>query len=224
MPSGRAAAVSSTALGMQYAFTSVLTERPLPHAIIGCMSEDERNHESFEEQLRQMAQELGRSVERAVNEVDFEGIAGALGIDPDRAREWAEGAGGWLRAQAEHFGDEMASHAAPAEHRSSESRPAEDSRPASARVGEDPLRSAAPHPLDVPTEDQGRALAALNSGRWTVEPGSNALAGHGDGPSPDDALGLVRELRVRDWISADGEVTAVGRHALHRWLEVAKLR
>jgi len=188
------------------------------------MSEDEPNHESFEEQMRQMAQELGRSVERAVNQVDFDGIAGALGIDPDRAREWAEGAGGWLRAQTEHLGDEMASHHAPTEQGQSESRQAGDARWAPPDAGGDPLRSAAPHPLDVPTEDQGRALAALDSGRWTVEPGSNALAGHGDGPSPDDALGLVRELRVRDWISADGEVTVVGRHALHRWLEVAKQR
>lgn len=196
----------------------------MPRAIIGCMSADDENRESFEEQLRQMAQELGRSVERAVNQVDFEGIAGAFGIDPDRAREWAEGAGGWLRAQAEHIGDEMASQTAPAEKGTSESRrPAEDARPASSDArSEDPLRSAAPHPLDVPTEEQGRALAALDSGRWTVEPGSSALAGRGDGPSPDDALGLVRELRVRDWISADGEVTVVGRHALHRWLEVTK--
>jgi hypothetical protein len=195
----------------------------MPRAIIGCMSADDEHRESFEEQVRQMAQELGRSVERAVNQVDFEGIAGALGVDPDRAREWAEGAGGWLRAQAEHIGDEMASHHAPTEGGAPEARPVDDQRRASSEAGaEDPLRSAAPHPLDVPTEEQGRALAALDSGRWTVEPGSNALAGHGDGPSPDDALGLVRELRVRDWISADGEVTVVGRHALHRWLEVAK--
>jgi hypothetical protein len=187
------------------------------------MSADDENPQSFEEQVRQMAQELGRSVERAVNQVDFEGIAGAFGIDPDRAREWAEGAGGWIRAQAEHIGDEMASHHAPTEGGTAASRPAEEPRRAQSDVGpDDPLRSAAPHPLDVPTEEQGRALAALDSGRWTVEPGSNALAGHGDGPSPDDALGLVRELRVRDWISADGEVTVVGRHALHRWLEVAK--
>jgi hypothetical protein len=187
------------------------------------MSADDENRESFEEQVRQMAQELGRSVERAMNQVDIDGIAGRLGIDPDRAREWAEGAGGWLRAQAEHIGDEMASQHAPTEARKPEARPADETRPASSDPGpDDPLRSAAPHPLDVPTEEQGRALAALDSGRWTVEPGSNALAGHGDGPSPDDALGLVRELRVRDWISADGEVTVVGQHALHRWLEVTK--
>jgi hypothetical protein len=196
----------------------------MPRAIIACMSADDENRGRFEEQVRQMAEELGRSVERAMNQVDFEGIAGAFGIDPDRAKDWAEGAGGWLRAQAEHIGDEVASsHHAPAESGTRETRPADEPRPAPSDAGsDDPLRSAAPHPLDVPTEEQGRALAALDSGRWTVEPGSNALAGHGDGPSPDDALGLVRELRVRDWISADGEVTVVGRHALHRWLEVTK--
>ena len=62
----------------------------------------------------------------------------------------------------------------------------------------------------MPTDEQGRALAALDSGRWTVEPGTSALSSHGDGPGPSDALGLVRELRVRDWIDADGEVTLVG--------------
>ncbi len=189
------------------------------------MNEDDAKHESFEEQVRAIAQELGRSVERAVNQVDFEGIAGAFGIDPERAREWADGAGGWLRAQAEHLGDEVASQPPVADPGPAEPSPGEEPRRTSPQAGgEDPLRSAAPHPLDLPTEEQGRALAALDSGRWTVEPGSNALAGHGDGPSPDDALGLVRELRVRDWISADGEVTVVGRNALRRWLEATKPR
>jgi hypothetical protein len=59
----------------------------------------------------------------------------------------------------------------------------------------------------------------LDSGRWTVEPGTSALSSHSDGPAPSDALGIVRELRVRDWIDSDGEVTMVGRHALSRWLD-----
>jgi hypothetical protein len=42
--------------------------------------------------------------------------------------------------------------------------------------------------------------------------------GHGEGPGPNDALGLVRELRARDWIGVDGKVTLVGRNALSRWL------
>jgi hypothetical protein len=41
---------------------------------------------------------------------------------------------------------------------------------------------------------------------------------HGDGPVPDDAVGLVGELRARDWINADGEVTLVGHNALRRWM------
>jgi len=44
---------------------------------------------------------------------------------------------------------------------------------------------------------------------------------HGDGPGPRDALGLVRELRVRDWLDADGRLTLAGRHALSRWLDAA---
>ena len=82
----------------------------------------------------------------------------------------------------------------------------------------EPLRSAAPHPLDLPTEEQGIALAALESRRWMVEPGTDALAARGGGPGPSDALGIVRELRVRDWLGADGEITLVGRRALSRWL------
>ncbi|MGP0047489.1 MAG: hypothetical protein ACLPZR_01390, partial [Solirubrobacteraceae bacterium] len=77
---------------------------------------------------------------------------------------------------------------------------------------------------DLPTEEQGLALAALASGRWTVEPGTGALAAKGDGPAPTDALGIVRELRVRDWIAADGEITIVGRHALSRWLDATTPR
>jgi hypothetical protein len=60
------------------------------------------------------------------------------------------------------------------------------------------------------------ALSALDSGRWTVRPGSNQLAGTGTGadPAPSDVVG---ELRARDWITADGTPTLVGRQALSRW-------
>jgi hypothetical protein len=83
----------------------------------------------------------------------------------------------------------------------------------------DPLRGAAPNALDLPTAEQGQALAALDSGRWTVEPGTEALASGGEGPGPSDALGLVRELRVRDWITPEGKLTLAGRRALSRWLD-----
>jgi hypothetical protein len=168
---------------------------------------DDANHESFEEILRSIAREVGRSVEARVEQVDVEEIAGAIGVDPALARQWVDSAGQWLREQAENLGDETAFRSAGR---------------AGPEVDEDPLRSAGPHPLDLPTDEQGLALAALDSGRWTVEPGSNALAAHGEGPGPSDALGLVRELRARDWITADGEVTLVGHHALSRWLDAAK--
>jgi hypothetical protein len=87
--------------------------------------------------------------------------------------------------------------------------------------GEEVFRDAEPHPLDVPTTQQGTALAALDSGRWTLEPGTSALSVRGGGPGPRDALGLVRELRERDWIDAGGAVTLVGRDALERWLATA---
>jgi hypothetical protein len=58
---------------------------------------------------------------------------------------------------------------------------------------------------------------ALDSGRWTVGPGSRQVVGTGEGPPPSGAAGPVSELRARDWITADGALTLVGRHALGRW-------
>jgi hypothetical protein len=80
-----------------------------------------------------------------------------------------------------------------------------------------------PHPLDLPTAPQGLALSALDSGRWTVRPGSNVLANTGEGPAPVDAAELVSELRGRDWIKADGELTLVGRRALGRWCDMVEV-
>jgi hypothetical protein len=172
------------------------------------MSPHDEGSESFEARLRAIAREVSRSIER-VAQVDLEEIASAMGVDPNRANELMDGAMGWLRTQAEGFGEDVTtwqrepadSHVAPRGER---------------------LRSAGPHPLDLPTDDQGLALAALDSGRWTVEPGSHTLLVHGEGPGPSDAEGLVGELRARDWIAADGAVTLVGHHALSRWLEAGR--
>jgi len=162
------------------------------------MSDDERPRKSFEESAREIVDELRRAVEQA-SQADPEEIVRAAGVDPDRVREWVDTAGEWLRSQ-------LADAAA--------------GRGPSAPSGEDVFREAEPHPLDVPTLQQGTALAALDSGRWTLEPGTSTLSARGGGPGPRDALGLVRELRERDWIDADGAVTLVGRHALKRWLAV----
>lgn len=166
--------------------------------------DDDDTDESFEETLRSIAEEVGRSVEHMAGQVDLDNLANTIGVDPDRAREWVDSAGGWLYAQVQRLGGDMASQV----------------RRASGAVARpDPLRGAAGHPLDLPTEEQGLALAALDSGRWTVEAASHTLVGHGEGAEPSNALGLVRELHARDWITADGEVTLAGRHALSRWLE-----
>ena len=174
---------------------------------------DEDKPRSFEEALRAIADEVVRGLDR-VQQGDLEDIAREYGVDADRAKRFMDNAGDWLRSQADAF-NAYGPFPQPGE---SESRPAQPSKSAPS-WDDDPLRHAGPDPLDTPTEEQGRALAALDSGRWTVEPGTSALAAHGGGPGPSDALGLVRELRVRDWIDADGEVTLVGHAALQRWLD-----
>lgn len=173
------------------------------------MSGTDPNGESFEETVRAIAGELGRYIERAVESVDVDELADSVGVDPAAAREWAESAAGWLRAHTERLGAELS-------HRVSSA--------GRAVAPIDALGSVAPHPMDLPTDEQGLALAALDSGRWAVEPVADALTAKGGGPGPSDALGLVRELRVRDWITVDGELTLAGRHALSRWLDSAVAR
>jgi hypothetical protein len=164
------------------------------------MDDEDREPKSFEEAAREIADQVRRSIERA-SQTDPEEIVRAAGVDPDRIREWTDAAGEWLTSQ-------LAGAAR---------QPAPPRRPATPG-SEDVLRDAEPHPLDVPSREQGVALAALDSGRWVLEPGTAVLSVRGGGPGPKDALGLVRELRERDWIDADGAVTLVGRNALSRWL------
>ncbi len=182
--------------------------------------EDRFNRENFEDTVRSIAHEIGESVERLAGQVDVDELAGYVGVDVDRAREWVQTAASWFGGQVENLGDEFATR----RRAGSSSQPPKGgaSRPQPEAGGDDPLRGAAPHPLDTPTDEQGQALAALESGRWAVEPGTQRLTARGEGPAPSDALGLVRELRARDWIAADGEITLAGRRALGRWLEVAQ--
>jgi hypothetical protein len=188
---------------------------------------DEEDPQDFEDTVRSIAHEIRESVERMAAQVDVDELAGYVGVDPYRARDWIETAAGWFGAQLEHLGDEFASRATGSASESEFTSKKADSASESPGFGsrgagaEDPLRGAAPDPLDLPTTEQGRALAALESGRWFVEPGSNRLESRGEGPAPSGAFGLVQELRARDWIAADGELTLAGRHALTRWLQAS---
>jgi hypothetical protein len=163
----------------------------------------------FEDLFRKIAEEVERGIERASD--DLEGLARRSGVDPREARRWMDAAGEWLRDQVD-----VGASGPPA--------PRDDAagRPAGPLPADDPLHGAAAHPLDLPTTDQGVALAALDSGRWALEPGTSTLTVRGDGPGPRDALGLVRELRVRDWLDSEGRMTLAGRRALERWLAVAE--
>jgi hypothetical protein len=215
------------------------------------MSEEEPEEFSIADRVRAMAKEVGGSLERMLDHLELDEPAASMGIDPERAREWAEAAGTWLRAHVEEAGDELANWVggrAGDEEPDAEDEPAREegppppedlfrARPRPRRAtssgsrgrghgarrqrtpAPDPLRGAAPNPLDLPTTEQGQALAALDSGRWSLEPGTETLASGGEGPGPSDALGLVRELRVRDWISAEGKLTLAGHRALGRWLD-----
>jgi hypothetical protein len=175
---------------------------------MGFMSEERPDRSSFEEVARALVEEMNRAVER-LSEVDVDEIVRTARAEAERARRWVDDVAGSLREQ----GWDVPFGAAAAWERASE--------PARGPLHEDPLREAGPHPLDLPTAAQGLALAALDSGRWRLEPGTSALTVQGDGPGPNDALGLVRELDARDWITADGELTLAGRKALERWLDAA---
>jgi hypothetical protein len=177
------------------------------------MTDEDPDRQSFEDIARTLADEVRRAFER-VSEIDVDELARTASGEVERAREWFEDLARqwgesppWSGRFGEAFG---ADEPTPAPGAAS-------ADPAAA----DPLGDAGPSPLDLPSAEQGRALAALDSGRWRLEPGTSAFVVFGEGPAPRDALGLVRELRVRDWMSVDGEITLAGRHALSRWLEAS---
>jgi hypothetical protein len=180
--------------------------------MIGPMSDDEPDRNSFEDIARMLSEEVSRAMER-LSQIDVDELSRTASAEAERARRWVDELGQWLREQGDSVGG-AAFSAAEAWERAA-------GRPPSRPAAEDPLRNAGPHPLDLPTAEQGLALAALESGRWRIEPGTSVLSVHGEGPGPADALGLVRELRVRDWLSADGHMTLAGRNALKRWLDAA---
>jgi hypothetical protein len=160
--------------------------------------DDSPDDDSLEAKLRALAEEIGASVERAVENLGLGEVVERLGALDERTKELGDLAGQWL---ADRIHDLDAS---------------QRERPEPGERGT--LRNG-PHPLDVPTEDQGLALSALDSGRWKVDPGTEELVPvRGGGLGPSQPIGLVGELRARDWIAPGGEVTLVGRDALQRWL------
>lgn len=180
------------------------------------------DHESFEERLRALAEDFGRSMQRA-SEGDLDELAERFGVDADRVRGFADAAGQWLNehlAGADAFFDQSQDHESGDKDKPQHPDPgAEIAR----ETGSDPQPTGpGPHPLDMPTDEQGVALSALDSGRWDVGAGSNLLTGSGEGRSPGDASDLVGELRARDWITTDGSLTLVGRRALARWVGSAE--
>jgi hypothetical protein len=162
-----------------------------------------RDDESFEKKLRAIATDLSHSVERAVESIDRDEIARQIEMGGERLRQLADLTGRWI---SHRLSD-------PEAHRAEQARDLEPET--AART----LPRAGPHPLDVPSDQQGRALSALDSGRWSVEPGTDELVVAAGGSSPPHSGGLVGELRARDWIAANGAVTLVGREALKRWSE-----
>jgi len=168
--------------------------------MIQVVSDGDHGGESFEERLRALARNVGESVERVAGNVDADDVANRIGMAGDRVRDLTEFAGRWLKDLVQDSG-------------------ARNSSPVVARTGDRRLGPAGPDPRDLPTEEQGLALGALDSGRWKVEPGTDELISDGEGTNPSERVGLVSELRARDWISAGGEVTFLGRAALRRWQE-----
>jgi hypothetical protein len=162
--------------------------------------------DSFEARLRAIADQIVQSL----SDNDIDDVAQRFGVDPDRARGVANGVERWLN-------DRLGEQAPPPGMRP----PA----PGTTRhAASTPTFGTAPHPLDLPTPEQGVALSALDSGRFTVRPGSSVLAATTGADSDlfvGGAADLVSELRARDWITPDGTVTLVGRQALLRWCRTA---
>jgi hypothetical protein len=172
------------------------------------------DHDSFEDRLRAIADEVSKSMQR-ISELDMDELSQRYGVDAERARAFTDAAGRWLNDRLSG-GEPLFGDVAPRRDGSGADPRSADRQGRSEPAQTPPDSGAGPHPLDLPTDQQGVALSALDSGRWTVRPGSNQLTGTsiGAGPVASDVVG---ELRARDWITAAGTLTLVGRQALGRW-------
>src|ERR1044072_7445956 len=118
------------------------------------MSDHEPDGRSFEDVARALADEVNRAVER-LSAIDLDDIARAANEEAGRARRWIED----LAPSLTQTGD------------------------AAMRPEDAPVQHAGPHPLAMPTAEQGVALAALESGRWRMDQGTFTVHA---GPAPRD--------------------------------------
>jgi hypothetical protein len=183
--------------------------------------------DSFENRIKAFADQLARQL----SDTDVDEVADRFGIDPERVRGVTGAVERWLNDRGTEgeplFGERPAGkpqdpRAESADPPISEPAIEADSVPEVHRAPEvhRTAEAGGPHPLDTPTEGQGRALSALDSGRWTLRSGSGRLTAAVPtvGALPEGAAtDLANELRARDWITADGAVTLIGRQALLRW-------
>src|SRR5215212_335148 len=114
------------------------------------MTDDDPERSGFEDAARALADEVSRAIVR-LSEIDVEEIARAASAEAERARRWIDELGRWLGEQGDAIGNapfgagEASEHGPAPADRSTRDRP----------TAEDPLRHAGPHPLDLPTADQG---------------------------------------------------------------------
>ena len=184
--------------------------------------------DSFENRLKAIADQLARSL----SDTDVDDVAQRFGVDPERVRGMTGAVERWLNDRGSEgeplFGDRAAGRPQdPRTETGPEHVETDFAQAGPQSAGPDAYSApGGPHPLDLPTEAQGIALSALDSGRWTVRPGSSRLvsssAADAETAPAEAAADLVNELRARDWITADGAVTLVGRQALLRWTRTAE--
>ncbi|MCK9250059.1 MAG: hypothetical protein M0P31_13935 [Solirubrobacteraceae bacterium] len=179
------------------------------------MSDEDDRPKGFDEILRSIAAEVERAIDQVsradLGDLERMGRMAGVDLDVEDIRRKVHEAGEWVRGQVEGSGERAEGGTGGWHDRTT--------RPAGS--ASDPRTDPVPSPLDLPTTAQGTALAALESGRWVVEPGARALSEPG-GPTPAEAAGLYGELRVRDWLDLDGAVTTTGQAALRRWLAAAE--
>src|SRR4051812_2761013 len=107
------------------------------------MSEDDPNRGgNFEDVAKALAEEVPRAFER-ISDIDVDELARTASSEAERARQWIDDLGRWLREQAAG----AASGAFPG---AAWDEPAASGPAPSAAPADDPLTHAGPHPLDIP--------------------------------------------------------------------------